>query len=60
MTPVANLSSNTTYFFRMDDENVFDVTGHAICGGYIDSIDTTLNDWPLIKDTLYSKKTPCF
>ena len=32
------------------------VTGHAICGGYIDSIDTTLNDWPLIKDTLYSKK----
>ena len=32
------------------------LTGHAICGGYIDSIDTTLNDWPLIKDTLYSKK----
>ena len=32
------------------------VTGHAICGGYIDSIDTILNDWPLIKDTLYSKK----
>lgn len=32
------------------------VTGHAICGGYIDSIDTKLNDWPLIKDTLYSKK----
>ena len=32
------------------------VTGHAICGGYIDSIDSTLNDWPLIKDTLYSKK----
>ena len=32
------------------------VTGHAICGEYIDSIDTTLNDWPLIKNTLYSKK----
>ena len=32
------------------------VTGHAICGGYIDSIDTKLNDWPLIKNTLYSKK----
>jgi hypothetical protein len=32
------------------------VAGHAICGGYIDSIDSTLNDWPLIKDTLYSKK----
>ena len=29
------------------------VTGHAICGGYIDSINTKLNDWPLIENTLY-------
>ena len=29
------------------------VTGHAICEGYIDSINVKLNDWPLIKDTLY-------
>ena len=29
------------------------VTGHAICEGYIDSINVRLNDWPLIKDTLY-------
>jgi hypothetical protein len=29
------------------------VTGHAICGGYIDSINSRLNDWPLIEDTLY-------
>ena len=29
------------------------VTGHAICKGYIDSINVKLNDWPLIKDTLY-------
>ena len=29
------------------------VTGHAICEGYIDNINVRLNDWPLIKDTLY-------
>ena len=29
------------------------VTGHAICEGYIDSVNVKLNDWPLIKDTHY-------
>ena len=29
------------------------VTGHAICEGYIDNINVKLNDWPLIKSTLY-------
>ena len=29
------------------------VTGHAICDGYIDSVNVKLNDWPLIKNTLY-------
>ena len=29
------------------------LTGHAICEGYIDSVDVKLNDWPLIKNTLY-------
>ena len=29
------------------------VTGHAICEGYIDSINVKLNDWPLIQNTLY-------
>ena len=29
------------------------ITGHAICGGYIDSVDSRLDDWPLIKNTLY-------
>jgi len=29
------------------------VTGHAICGGYIDSINSEMNDWPLIENTLY-------
>ena len=29
------------------------VTGHAICEGYIDNINVKLDDWPLIKSTLY-------
>ena len=29
------------------------ILGHAICEGYIDSVNVKLNDWPLIKDTLY-------
>ena len=29
------------------------VTGHAICEGYIDSVNVKLNDWPLIKSTLF-------
>ena len=27
--------------------------GHAICEGFIDSVDHRLTDWPLIKNTLY-------
>ena len=29
------------------------LVGQAICDGYIDSIDVRLNDWPLLKNTLY-------
>ena len=29
------------------------VTGHAICEGYISSIDHKLNDWPLLENTLF-------
>ena len=27
--------------------------GHAICDGYIDGVDARVNDWPVIKDSLY-------
>ena len=33
------------------------VTGHAICEGYIDNLNVRLNDWALIKDTLYEDST---
>ena len=29
------------------------VTGHAICEGYISSIDHKLNDWELLENTLF-------
>ena len=29
------------------------ILGHAICEGYIDSIDSTINDWPIIQNSLY-------
>ena len=29
------------------------VTGHAICEGYIDSVDQRIDDWDLVKNTLY-------
>ena len=32
------------------------ITGHAICGGYIESVDSQLNDWGAIKNTLYEEQ----
>ncbi len=29
------------------------VAGHAICAGYIDSVESKIDDWPLLKGTLY-------
>ena len=29
------------------------VTGHAICEGYIDNVDVTLDDWSVLDNTLY-------
>src|SRR6056300_1632080 len=29
------------------------ITGHAICEGYIDNVDVTLDDWSVLDNTLY-------
>ena len=49
------LFDNNTQFTSMSvgKSIVFYVTGHAICKGHIDSVDTKLNDWPLLKNTLF-------
>jgi hypothetical protein len=49
------LFDNNTQFTSMSvgKSIVSYVTGHAICKGHIDSVDTKLNDWPLLKNTLF-------
>ena len=32
------------------------ILGHAICEGYIEGIDSEIDDWPLIKDTLFENQ----
>lgn len=32
------------------------ILGHAICEGYISSVDETLETWPLLEDTLYARQ----
>lgn len=32
------------------------IIGHAICEGYIKSVDSRLNDWPLLNNTLYNNQ----
>ena len=32
------------------------VVGHAICEGYIESLDSKINDWPMLKNTLYDNQ----
>ena len=45
---------NTQYLSNSVGKSIVSyLVGHAICDGIIDSIDQKLNDWPLIKGTLY-------
>jgi len=47
--------NNETKFYSMSmGKSVTSyILGHAICEGYIDGVDATVNDWPVIKDSLY-------
>ena len=47
--------NNETKFYSMSmSKSVTSyILGHAICEGYIDGVDARVNDWPLIKDSLY-------
>ena len=47
--------NNETKFYSMSmGKSVTSyLLGHAICEGYIDGVDARVNDWPVIKDSLY-------
>ena len=47
--------NNETKFYSMSmGKSVTSyILGHAICDGYIDGVDARVNDWPVIKDSLY-------
>ncbi len=47
--------NNKTKFYSMSmGKSVTSyLVGHAICEGYIDGVDARVNDWPIIKDSLY-------
>jgi len=47
--------NNETKFYSMSMSKslVSYMVGHAICEGYIDGVDARVNDWPIIKDSLY-------
>ena len=47
--------NNETKFYSMSMSKsvVSYILGHAICDGYIDGVDARVNDWPIIKDSLY-------
>ena len=46
---------NSSYFssHSMGKSITSYIIGHAICEGYISSIDAPISDWPLMKNTLY-------
>lgn len=58
ISPIERLGefiNNETKFYSMSMGKSITsyILGHAICGGYIDGVDARINDWPVIKDTLY-------
>ena len=49
------IKSNKSYLasYSVGKSMVSYVTGHAICEGYIDSVDVVLDDWSILENTLY-------
>lgn len=51
------LQPNETYHSNSVGKSLVSyVTGHAICEGYIESIDSKLDDWDVLEDTLYGEQ----
>jgi len=48
------LNNETKFYSRSMSKSLTSyILGHAICEGYIDGVDARINDWPLLKDSLY-------
>jgi len=48
-----NITNKTLFYTHSTGKSIISyIVGHAICGGYISSIDELI-DWPLMKNTLY-------
>jgi len=48
-----NITNKTLFYTHSTGKSIISyIVGHAICGGYISSIDEVI-DWPLMKNTLY-------
>ena len=47
-------SDSSVYHSRSVGKSITSyITGHAICEGKIESVDSRLDDWPILEDTLY-------
>ena len=62
------LAPQSRFDFKLDDNTemrsnsigksiVSYLIGNAICDGYIESVDETLESWPVVRNTLYSRLT---
>ncbi|NRP27485.1 hypothetical protein XMD420_001089 [Marinobacterium sp. xm-d-420] len=48
-----DIDDKTLFFTHSTGKTIVSyIVGHAICGGYIDSVDEPI-DWPMMKETLY-------
>jgi len=58
ITPIFMYGDNTKYHSQSVGKTITSyVAAHAICVGYIKSVDSKLNDWPMIKNTLYHNQS---
>ena len=55
ISPVFRYSNHSKYHSQSIGKTITSyIAGHAICAGYIESVDSQLNDWPLVANTLYN------
>ena len=58
MEKLGELMNNETKLISMSmNKSVTSyILGHAICDGYIESVDSKLDDWPILENSLYDNQ----